>query len=103
MVHFGKKKLRKCVSVNIYLHAIFCSVLNFLFYGATLLFLKKPLSTIFFTNTVAHHLIFFMNCYPSEIIVRDFLLKVELEAQVEMQEVLDVCYNQYQSAVCPLE
>ena len=56
------------------------------------MFLNKPLSTIFFMNTVGHHLIFFMNCCPSEIIVKDFF-KVESEAQVEMQELLDVCYN----------
>ena len=54
----------------------FCSVLNFLFYSATLLFLKKPLSTIFFTNIVGNHLIFFRNCCPSEII--DFLYFLKL-------------------------
>ena len=32
-----------------------------------------------------------------------FLFKVESDAQVEMQELLDVCNNQYQSALCPLE
>ena len=36
-------------------------------------------------------------------VVLSFIYKVELDAQVEMQELLDVCYNQYQSAVCPLE
>ena len=92
-----RQKLRKCVSANIFLHAIFQKMFCIqlcCFYSATLLFLKKPLSTIFFTNTVGHHLIFFMNCCPSEIIVFFILFfKVESGAQVEMQELLDVCYN----------
>ena len=73
-------------------------------YSATL-FLKKSLSTIFFTKTVVHYLIFFMNCCSSEIIryFLSFIYKVESDAQVEMKELLDVCYNEYQSAVCPLE
>ena len=73
-------------------------------YSATL-FLKKSCSTIFVMNTAVHYLIFFMNSCSSEIIryFLSFIYKVELDAQVEMQELLDVCYNQYQSAVYPLE
>ena len=72
MVHFGKTKIEEMCECQ---YLFTCYILKevcmqlWSFYSATFLFLKKPLSTIFFMNTVAHHLIFFMNCCPSEIIV----------------------------------
>ena len=112
MVHFVKTKIEEmCECQYFYLHAIFqfkrSFAYNFVLFTVLHYFLKKSLSTIFFMNTVVHHLIFFTNCCPSEIIVLQdvyyFLFKVELDAQVEMQELFDVCYNQYQSAVYLLE
>ena len=70
MVHFGKTKIGKmCECQYLFTCYILKDILHTTFNSATLLFLKKPLSTIFFMNTVAPNLIFFMNCCPPEIIV----------------------------------
>ena len=98
------------MSVNIFINMLYFNLKEVLhttlfFIQCYIIFEKKSLSTIFFMNTVVHYLIFFMNCCPSEIIVLflSFIYEVESDAQVEMQELFDICYNQYQSAVCPLE
>ena len=59
------------MSVNIFIYMLYFNLKEVLH---TTLFLKQcyiilKLSTIFFTNTVIHYLIFFMNCCPSEIIL----------------------------------
>ena len=106
MVHFGKTKIEEmCECQYLFTCYILKEILDTIlfFLQCYIIVFEKATLQHLLTNTVAHHLIFFTNCCPSEIIVFYFLFNVELEAQVEMQELLDVCYNQYQSAICPLE